>query len=164
MQIQKLVNFESGVRQNMQNRKPIEILLIEDNPGDARLTIEAMKENQLTIDANITLLDDGEKARDYILFMATNENSVTPDIILLDLNLPKISGNELLRLFKTDLKLKRVPVVILTSSEEIEDVNEAYSEHASRFITKPIDAVKLAKIVKEIDSFQFSIAKLPPKD
>ena len=147
----------------MQNLKPIEILLIEDNPGDARLTIEALKEDQLINHANITHLDDGEKARNYILQMAADENTVVPDLILLDLNLPKISGLELLRLFKSDVKFKQVPVVVLTSSEDIEDVNEAYSEHASCYITKPVDLDKFIKIVKEIDSFWFSVVRLPRK-
>ena len=147
----------------MQNFKPINILLIEDNPGDARLTIEAMKEDRLTNHSNIIHLDDGEKARDYMLQIAANENATAPDLILLDLNLPKISGQELLRLFKSDEKFKQVPVVILTSSEDIDDLHAAYREHANCYITKPVDLDKFIQIVKQIDSFWFSVVKLPSK-
>ena len=146
---------------NMQHLKPIKILLIEDNPGDARLTIEAMKEDPLTKDADIILMQDGEKAREYILQLSADENAVIPDLIFLDLNLPKISGKELLRLLKSNNKFKQVPVVILSSSDELEDVNEVYREHASCYITKPVDLDQFIKLVKAIDSFWFSVVKLP---
>ena len=147
----------------MQNLKPIKILLIEDNPGDARLTIEAIKEHGLTKHADITHLDDGEKAREFIVQMAANANAVLPDLIYLDLNLPKISGLELLKLLKSNSKFKQVPVVVLTSSEQSEDVIEAYDEHASCYITKPVDLDKFMQIIRDVDSFWFSVVKLPSK-
>jgi len=148
---------------NMQNLKPVKILLIEDNLGDARLTMEAMKEDPLTNDAQIILMPDGEIAREYILKVSADENSVCPDLILLDLNLPKISGKELLKILKSNLKFKQVPVVILSSSDEVEDVNEAYREHACCYITKPVDLDQFMNIVKAIGSFWFSVVELPSK-
>ena len=133
---------------------PIEILLVEDNPGDVRLTREALRESK--IHNNLNVARDGIEAMDYL-----RGESVLPDIILLDLNMPRMSGHEVLREIKHDRELANIPVVVLTTSQDERDIEMAYELHACCYINKPIDMDQFLKIVKTIENFWFSIVKLP---
>jgi CheY-like chemotaxis protein len=137
----------------------IEILLVEDNPGDARLTREALRDSKMR--NNIHVVDDGVKAMQYLTRQPPYENATRPDIILLDLNLPRRDGREVLADIKSDDELRRIPVVILTTSDDEEDVLRSYDLHANCYITKPVDFNRFITIVKSIESFWFSIVKLP---
>ena len=140
------------------NKQPLEILLVEDNPGDIRLIKEILKETK--IQNNIRVAMDGEAA----LNLLSNLDDLTthrPDLILLDLNLPKIDGRELLAEIKDNEDLKRIPVVILTTSTAEEDIIETYNNHANSYITKPVDLDHFIKVVESIMDFWLSIVKLP---
>ena len=139
--------------------QPIEILIVEDNPGDIRLIQEILKETHLN--NNIKVAKDGEVAL-KILF--NKENIYRPDLILLDLNLPKIDGRELLAKVKENEQLKCIPVVILTTSTAEEDIIETYKKHANSYITKPMDLDQFIKVVESIKNFRLSIVKLPRSD
>lgn len=139
---------------------PIDILLVEDNPGDARLAIEALKESKLK--NNLFHVEDGMEAMDYLFKKGKYLNAVRPDLILLDLNLPKKDGREVLKEIKQDEYLKRIPVVILTISKAEEDILRTYNLHANCYVTKPLDLDQFMKVVKSIEDFWFSIVKLPP--
>ena len=139
--------------------RPIEILLAEDNPGDVDLTKEAFEEAKMANNLHVT--EDGEATISFLKKEGEYENSPTPDIILLDLNLPKVSGHEILDFIKTDENLKKIPVVILTSSEAEEDVVKSYNLHANSFITKPVDLEKFLKVVKTVEDFWLHVVKLP---
>ena len=139
--------------------KPVEIFLVEDNPGDVRLTIEALKESKIL--NNLNVVEDGVEALDYLFNKGEYKDSPHPDLILLDLNLPKKDGREVLAEIKKDRNLKRIPVVILTTSEADEDIMETYELHANCYITKPVDIEQFIKVVKSIGDFWFSIVKLP---
>ena len=139
--------------------KPIEILLIEDNPGDVRLTIEALKEGK--IKNNLNVCGDGEKAIDYLYRRDLHTDTPRPDLILLDLNLPRIDGRDILLKIKEDPDLKRIPVVILTTSKAEEDIIKSYNLHANCYITKPVDLDQFISVVKGIKDFWFKIVKLP---
>ena len=138
---------------------PIDILLVEDNPGDARLAVEALKESKLK--NNMFVVNDGEEAMDFLRKNGKYEKVPRPDLILLDLNLPKKDGREVLEEIKTDPDLKRIPVVILTISKAEEDILTSYNLHANCFITKPIDLHQFMKVVKSIEDFWLTIVKLP---
>ncbi|KUO60674.1 response regulator [bacterium BRH_c32] len=137
----------------------IEILLVEDNLGDARLAVEALKESKLK--NNMHVVNDGEEAMDFLYKKGKYSNVPTPDLILLDLNLPKKDGREVLDEIKTSDILKRIPVVILTISKAEEDILQAYNLHANCFITKPLDLDQFMKVVKSIEDFWLTIVKLP---
>jgi chemotaxis family two-component system response regulator Rcp1 len=137
----------------------IEILLVEDSPGDARLTVEALKEGKLS--NHISLVRDGVEALDYLHRRGAHANAVLPDMILLDLNLPKKDGREVLAEIKTDPDLKRIPVVILTTSKAEEDILKTYDLHANCYITKPVDLEQFMKVVKSIEEFWLTMVKLP---
>lgn len=139
--------------------KPIEILLVEDNPGDVRLTREALKEEKICNQLHVA--KDGEEALDFLLQRKGFAKAPRPDIILLDLNLPKKSGQEVLAEIKDNPDLRCIPVVILTTSEADEDILKAYENHANCYISKPVDLQKFMDIVKRIETFWFSIVKLP---
>jgi two-component system, chemotaxis family, response regulator Rcp1 len=139
--------------------KPIEILLVEDNPGDSRLAQEALKDSKLANNLNITI--DGVEAMNYLLKIGKYAHVLTPDLIILDLNLPKKDGREVLAEIKSNDDLKRIPVVILTISQAEEDIIKTYNLHANCFISKPIDLVQFIKVVKSIEDFWFTIVKLP---
>ena len=139
--------------------KPIDILLVEDNPGDVRLTKEALKEGK--INNNLYVVGDGKEALDFLNQEKKYKNSVKPDLILLDLNLPKLDGWGVLKRIKSDSTLKRIPVVILTTSEDERDVFNAYNHYANCYITKPVDLEQFVTIVKSIEKFWFSIVRLP---
>lgn len=142
----------------------IKILLVEDNMGDARLTIEAMKSENLTNKVEVIHLEDGEKACRYLSHTGEYSHfteTTLPDFILLDLNLPKVSGQELLKFIKSTPRLMEIPVAVLSSSDTQQDIDESYQHHANCYITKPVDFNEFISVVKAIDSFWFSVAKLP---
>jgi chemotaxis family two-component system response regulator Rcp1 len=144
---------------NETSHKAIEILLVEDSPGDARLTVEALKEGKLS--NHISVVRDGVEALDYLHQRGAHGKAVLPDMILLDLNLPKKDGREVLAEIKTDPDLKRIPVVILTTSKAEEDILKTYDLHANCYITKPVDLEQFMKVVKCIEEFWLTMVKLP---
>lgn len=135
------------------------ILLIEDNPGDVRLTQEAFKEGQISIDLNVVM--DGVEAIRYLRKEAPYDEASTPDLILLDLNLPKRDGREVLEEIKTDQNLKRIPVVVLTTSNAEQDILKSYNLHVNCYINKPVDFDKFFDIIQKIEDFWLSTAILP---
>jgi CheY-like chemotaxis protein len=141
------------------NGKPIEILLVEDNPGDVLLTREALAENKVA--NNLHVARDGQEGWDFLTRTEPFVDAPTPDIILLDLNLPRMDGRQLLERIKSDDHLKTIPVVVLTTSSAEEDVVRSYELHANCYVTKPVDLVKFAKIIESIKDFWFMIVKLP---
>jgi len=143
----------------MNEGKPIEILLIEDNPGDARLALEAIREAK--VHNNLTWVADGAEAMAYLRKEGKHGKVARPDLILLDLNLPKKDGREVLAEIKADDRLKRIPVVVLTTSVAEEDVLKAYNLNANCYITKPVDLDQFIKVVKTIEDFWLTIVKLP---
>lgn len=140
---------------------PIEILLVEDSPGDARLTQEALRDSK--VQNNLSVVEDGVEALAYLRREGIYAGVPRPDIILLDLNLPRKDGREVLEEIKADPELKRIPVVILTTSDDDKDILASYDLHANCYITKPVDLSRFMTIVKSIESFWFSIVKLPPE-
>jgi chemotaxis family two-component system response regulator Rcp1 len=141
------------------NSRTIEILLVEDSPGDARLTREAMRDAK--VQNNLHVASDGIEATSFLWRQGKHANAPRPDLILLDLNLPKKGGREILEEIKLDPSLKSIPVVVLTTSTAEEDVLRSYQLHANCYITKPVDLDQFLKIVKAIDSFWLAIVKLP---
>ena len=141
--------------------KPIEILLVEDNPGDVRLTKEALKEGKII--NNLHLAKDGIEAISFLRRKGEYVNAVRPDLILLDLNLPKKDGREVLMEIKEDEELRRIPVVVLTTSRSEEDIIRTYDYHANCYITKPVDFDQFIKVIKSIEDFWLSVVKLPNK-
>lgn len=139
---------------------PVEILLVEDNPGDVRLTKEALKEGRVY--NNLHWAKDGVEALEYLQRRGKFAKVPRPDIILLDLNLPKKDGREVLSVIKSDPELKQIPVVILTTSKAEEDVLRSYELHANCYITKPVDLEKFILVVQSIDRFWLTIVTLPP--
>jgi chemotaxis family two-component system response regulator Rcp1 len=140
--------------------EPVDILLVEDNPGDARLAIEAMKDSK--IKNNLIWVKDGVEAMKFLHKEGEYKDAAHPDLILLDLNMPKKDGRQVLAEVKSDDKLKRIPVVILTVSKAEEDIIRSYDLHANCFVTKPLDLEQFMHVVKSIEEFWFSIVKLPP--
>jgi chemotaxis family two-component system response regulator Rcp1 len=141
--------------------KPVEILLVEDNPGDVRLTMEAFKENKLR--NNLTAVEDGVEAMSFLRGEGKYAGAPRPDLILLDLNLPRKDGREVLAEIKADEKLKRIPVVVLTTSKAEEDVVKSYDLHANCYVTKPVDFEQFMVVVKSIENFWLTVVKLPPE-
>jgi len=139
--------------------RPVEILLVEDNPGDVRLTEEALKEGKVL--NNIHLANDGVEAVSFLQKEGKYTDAVRPDLILLDLNLPKKDGREVLMEIKKDEALRRIPVVVLTTSMAEEDIIRTYDYHANCYITKPVDFDQFIKVVKSIEDFWLSVVKLP---
>jgi CheY-like chemotaxis protein len=139
--------------------KPVEILLVEDNPGDVRLTMEALKEGRIL--HHLTVVKDGVEALAFLRHEEPYSNAITPHLILLDLNLPKKDGREVLAEIKTDEKLKRIPVVILTSSQAEQDVWKSYNLHANCYITKPVDLDQFISVIKSIEDFWLGVVILP---
>ncbi|MBI2083178.1 MAG: response regulator [Deltaproteobacteria bacterium] len=142
------------------NAKPIEILLVEDNPGDIRLIQEAFREEKII--NKMQIVNDGEEAVDYIFGRGSHVGRVLPDLVILDLNLPKKDGREVLREVKNDEKMKMIPVIILTSSRAEEDIVKSYMSHANCYIAKPTDFEKFTDVVKRIENFWFTVVSLPP--
>lgn len=139
----------------------IEILLVEDSPGDVRLTIEAFKDSKLN--NNLNVVGDGVEAMAYLRREGAYKHATRPDLVLLDLNLPKKDGREVLEEIKSDEDLRRIPVVILTTSDDERDILATYNLHANCYITKPVDLSQFISIVRSIQNFWFSIVKLPPE-
>lgn len=139
----------------------VEILLVEDNIIDIEVTKEAFKNSKLR--GNLKVVRDGERAIDYLRKKVPYENAGTPDLILLDLNLPKFDGRDVLEVIKNDPELKRIPVVVLTVSEDEVDIYNAYDLHANCYISKPVDFDKFEEIVRRIETFWFSVVSLPNK-
>ena len=142
--------------------KPIEILLVEDNPGDARLTKEALKESKVL--NRLHVVGDGVAALAFLRRQDKYTRAVHPDLILLDLNLPKKDGREVLEEIKEDPNLRRIPVVILTISKDEEDIIKTYNLHANCYITKPVDFDQFMEVVKAIEEFWLAVVKLPPDE
>jgi chemotaxis family two-component system response regulator Rcp1 len=138
---------------------PIEVLLVEDSPGDVRLTKEAFKDAKVHIRLHVA--SDGAEAMAFLRREGKHENAPRPDLILLDLNLPKKDGREVLEEIKESPSLKSIPVVVLTTSASEEDILRSYLLHANCYITKPVDLDGFLKVVKSIDNFWLSIVKLP---
>jgi len=139
---------------------PIEILLVEDSPGDVRLTQVALRDAKMRNELHVA--SDGIEATRFLRREGKHADAPRPDLILLDLNLPKKSGREVLEEIKRDPKLKTIPVVILTTSAAEEDVLRSYQLHANCYITKPVDFDQFIKVVKNIDNFWLAIVNLPP--
>lgn len=139
--------------------KPIEILLVEDNEGDVRLTKEAFRDNKMK--NNLNVVRDGVEAVAFLRRQSNYAGAPRPDLILLDLNLPKKDGREVLEEIKSDEDLKRIPVVVLTTSKAEEDILKAYDLHANCYVTKPVDLDEFVKVVKSIEEFWLAIVKLP---
>lgn len=142
-------------------KKRIEILLVEDNPGDIQLTRIALEDNKMSV--NLSVVEDGVEALEFLRKKGKYADAPHPDLVLLDLNLPRKDGREVLAEMKADPILRRIPVVILTTSQAEEDVLKAYNLCANCYITKPVDFDQFVKIVRSIESFWFTIVKLPPE-
>jgi CheY-like chemotaxis protein len=143
------------------NTEPIEILLVEDNPGDARLAVEALKDSK--VHNNLYHVRDGVEAMEFLRRQAGYADAPQPDLVLLDLNLPRKDGREVLEEIKEDPKLRFIPVVVLTTSEAERDLVRTYGLHANAYVIKPIDLDQFVKVVQGIKDFWFTIVKLPPR-
>jgi len=138
---------------------PIEILLVEDSPDDIVLTTEALKDGKVR--NRVSVVEDGEEAMAFLRHEGPYQAAPRPDLILLDLNLPRKSGREVLAEIKQDPKLKRIPVVIMTTSSDEKDILQAYNCHANCYITKPVDLDQFLGVVKSIEHFWLTVVKLP---
>lgn len=143
----------------IKSKSPVNILLIEDNPGDVRLTQEAFKEGNMNIKLDVVM--DGVEAIKYLRKEVPYNQATMPDLILLDLNLPKKDGREVLQEIKTDDKLKRTPVVVLTTSNAQQDILKSYNLHVNCYVNKPVDFDKFFDIIQKIEDFWLSTAILP---
>src|SRR5262249_14149498 len=139
--------------------KPIEILLVEDNPAEVRLTKEGLKEARIA--NNLNAVNDGQSAIDYLHRRGKYATAPRPDLILLDLNLPGIDGRTVLRAIKENSEFKVIPVVIITSSEAETDIIKSYEDHANCFISKPIDFDGFTRVIRSIEHFWFTVVRLP---
>jgi chemotaxis family two-component system response regulator Rcp1 len=141
--------------------RPIEILMVEDNPGDVRLTVEALKEGKVR--NNLHTVADGVQAMAFLRRQGQYADATRPDLVLLDLNLPKMNGREVLAEIKEDPELRRIPVVILTVSKAEQDILKSYNLHANCYITKPVDLDQFLGVVKAIEDFWLTVVLLPPR-
>ena len=139
--------------------KPIEILLVEDDPGDVLMTREALAESKVLNALHVA--SDGEEALRFLRREGTFEDAPRPDLVLLDLNLPRVDGREVLQQVKSDPELRRIPVVVLTTSQAEEDILRSYDLHANAFISKPVDFDRFVDVIRQIDDFYISIVSLP---
>jgi two-component system, chemotaxis family, response regulator Rcp1 len=144
------------------NVKPIELLLVEDSEPDVRLTIEALREAK--VKNRLWVCEDGVEALDFLRRKGRHVDAPRPDLILLDLNLPRKDGRQVLKEIKTDDSLKRIPVVVLTTSKNEEDVLRAYDLHANCYITKPVDFNRFMDVVKSIENFWLTVVRLPDEE
>lgn len=142
--------------------QPARILLVEDDLGDAKLTQRAWSKSNLALD--ITWVRDGEAALDVLNNRSPYENAALPDLVLLDLNMPKMNGREVLAAIRADPRLTHLPVVVLTTSTAEQDVMKSYQLHANAYVSKPVDLEGFAAIVDSLEQFWFSIVVFPPKD
>jgi chemotaxis family two-component system response regulator Rcp1 len=141
--------------------RPVEILLVEDNPGDVRLTREALREGKVRNEMHT--VKDGVEAMAFLRREGKYAHASRPDLILLDLNLPKKDGREVLAEIKQDPDLKRIPVVVLTTSRTEQDILKSYDLHANCYITKPVDLEQFIQVVRTVEDFWVAVVKLPPK-
>jgi CheY-like chemotaxis protein len=141
--------------------RPVEVLLVEDNPGDVRLTREALREGKIR--NNLHVARDGVEALAFLRRQGGHAGAPRPDLILLDLNLPRKDGREVLTEIKDDATLRQIPVVVLTSSQAEEDIIRAYDLHANCYISKPVDLDQFINVVRSIEDFWFTVVKLPPE-
>jgi CheY-like chemotaxis protein len=139
--------------------QPIEVLLVEDDPGDVLLIREAFDFNK--VHNNLNVVSDGEQALDYLRGTGDYAGRTRPDLVLLDLNLPRKDGREVLAEVKSDPDLRTIPIVVLTTSEAEEDVLKSYQLHANAYVTKPVDFERFVSIVRQIDDFFVSVVRLP---
>jgi two-component system, chemotaxis family, response regulator Rcp1 len=139
--------------------KPVEILLVEDDPGDVRLTAEALKESGFPF--HLTVAKDGEEALNCLYKVGKYVNNPTPELVLLDLNLPAMSGKDVLKIIKHDKLLSQIPIVVLTTSKDEEDIRASYNLHANSFITKPTDLERFIEIIKVTENYWVNVARLP---
>ncbi len=141
--------------------RPVEILLVEDSPSDTELTIEALREAKVR--NHLSVVEDGVQALDFLHQRETFARAPRPDLIMLDLNLPRKDGREVLAEIKADPKLKSIPVVVLTTSKAEQDVLRAYNLHANCYITKPVDFEQFLRVIRSIESFWLFVVTLPPR-
>lgn len=139
--------------------RPVEILLVEDNPGDVRLTREALREGKIR--NRLHIVSDGVEAIAFLKQEGNHANAPRPDVILLDLNLPRKDGREVLAEIKDDERLRRIPVVVMTTSSAEQDILGAYNLHANCYVTKPVDFDQFIEVVRSIQDFWFTIVRLP---
>ncbi|WP_353633956.1 response regulator [Halobacterium sp. NMX12-1] len=139
---------------------PVDILLVEDNPGDVRLTREAFAEAHINNDLHD--VNDGEAALDFLHQRGDHADAPRPDLMLLDLNLPKVDGLDVLEAVKSDDDLRTIPVVVLTSSEAEEDVARSYEQHTNAYLTKPIDPNEFVDVIRSFERFWLTLVELPP--
>ncbi len=137
----------------------IHVLLVEDDPGDVLMTQEAFEDNKVA--NRLAVVSDGVSAMEYLRKEGPYADAPTPDLVLLDLNLPRMDGREVLQALKEDEQLRRIPVVVLTTSEAEEDVLRSYALHANAYVTKPVDFDRFIEVVKQIDDFFVSVVRLP---
>jgi CheY-like chemotaxis protein len=140
---------------------PIEVLLVEDDPGDVLMTHEAFEEHKVR--NKLSVVSDGEEALAFLRREGRFADAPRPDLILLDLNLPRVDGREVLATIKADEELRRIPVVVLTTSQADEDILRSYQLHANAYVTKPVDFERFIAVVRQIDEFFVSVVKLPPR-
>ena len=139
--------------------RPIEILLVEDDPGDTLITTEALQQSKVI--NNLNNVVNGEEALAYLRRQGDYADAVRPDLVLLDLNLPRRDGREVLAEVKADDDLRRIPIVVLTTSQAEEDIVRSYDLHANAYVTKPVDFERFVEVVRSIDDFYFTIVRLP---
>lgn len=144
------------------NGNPVKILLVEDNPGDIRLTKEALREGKVYNEMHVAT--DGLEALAFLRQKGQYANAPRPDVVLLDLNLPLMNGVEVLAEIKADPHLKRIPVIVLTTSEDERDILKSYDLHANAYVTKPVDLERFIEIIEQIEGFWLTIVKLPPTE
>jgi CheY-like chemotaxis protein len=142
--------------------RPIEVLLVEDDPGDELMTREAFEENKVR--NNLHVAHDGEEALDFLNRRGEYANAPRPDLVLLDLNLPKFDGRQVLAEIKADEDLRTIPVVVLTTSSAEEDIVRSYQLHANAYVTKPVDFTRFIQVVRQIDDFFVSVVRLPTRN
>jgi len=145
----------------MVEQKVIDVLLVEDDPGDVLMTREALAENKVT--NRLAVVSDGVAAMEYLRRQGDYVTAPVPDLVLLDLNLPKMDGREVLAEMKSDDELCRIPVVVLTTSDAEEDVLRSYALHANAYVTKPVDFTRFIEVVRKIDDFFVSVVRLPSR-
>jgi CheY-like chemotaxis protein len=151
----------TGITTGRRRSRPVEVLLVEDNPGDVRLTQEALKDGRVLV--NLTVASDGVEAMDILNRRGGRENATRPDLILLDLNLPRKNGREVLEEIKADEDLKRIPVIVMTTSKAEQDIHKVYNLNANCYVTKPVDLDEFLDVVRSIEDFWLTIVTLPPE-
>ncbi|WP_019137447.1 response regulator [Cellulomonas massiliensis] len=144
-----------------EGRKPIDVLLVEDDPGDVLMTREAFEDHKVA--NRLSVVADGVSAMAFLRKEGEYADAPTPDLVLLDLNLPRMDGREVLQALKADAALRAIPVVVLTTSEAEEDVVRSYSLHANAYVTKPVDFDRFIDVVRQIDEFFVEVVRLPTR-